>query len=329
MKKIFTFVVSALLASSAFAQDIPAVPGDNAVGLYRTQIEAGYWSVIKTATTNDITVTPVYGETTKTVDLDNDANIGESTEMPRFNGKTIEMEDPGDGVSLGRIFPKTELSAKDAESYVGFKMSIPEGKVINIDKLYSYNFFGNTFMWCVDVVKDGTTLYTTGPVKVNNYNKVDDGVKTGSYGLGISTTKNEMSALLLPGAKAMLGTWVGQSWLGKDWAGNDFTSADQVCLGYKESHAWGNYLTDAVKNLTGDVEVRLYYWKKAGKMMTIGDLFVEVSPGTDTGISSTVANASKTVTGVYTAGGAQVSSLQKGLNIVKYSNGKTVKVLVK
>ena len=314
MKKIFTLVVSALLAGSAFAQDIPAVPGDNAVGLYRTQIEAGYWSVIKTATTNDITVTPVYGETTKTVDLDNEENIGTSTEMPRFNGKTIEMEDPGDGVSYGRIFPKTELSAKNAESYVGFKMTIPEGKAINIDKLYSYNFFGNAFSWCVDIVKNGEVLYTTVENKVNNYNKVDDEAnKRGLYGAGVSVTKDEMSALLLPGAKAMIESWG--------------VAADEFALSNQGNKTWGNYLTDAVKNLTGDVEVRLYYWKKAGKMMTLGDLFVEVSAGTDTGISSTVANSAKTVTAVYTAGGAQVSGLQKGLNIVKYSDGTTAKVL--
>lgn len=50
--------------------------------------------------------------------------------------------------------------------------------------------------------------------------------------------------------------------------------------------------------------------------------------GTWADIENTVNTAdNSTVTEIYTLGGARVNSLQKGINIVRLANGKTVKVI--
>ena len=104
MKKILTLMVSALFAGGAFAQ----APSNNAVGLYRTVLDKDYYSEHKTATIGGIVVEPIMGSTTKDVDLDNDENYGTSTEVARFHGTPIEIEN-----NTGRIFPITELKARD------------------------------------------------------------------------------------------------------------------------------------------------------------------------------------------------------------------------
>ena len=48
--------------------------------------------------------------------------------------------------------------------------------------------------------------------------------------------------------------------------------------------------------------------------------------GVTNGIN-TVNNTNNTITSIYTVGGAKVNSLQKGVNIVRLANGKTVKVI--
>ncbi len=50
--------------------------------------------------------------------------------------------------------------------------------------------------------------------------------------------------------------------------------------------------------------------------------------GTWADIENTVNTAdNSTITEIYTLGGARVNSLQKGINIVRLANGKTVKVI--
>ena len=45
------------------------------------------------------------------------------------------------------------------------------------------------------------------------------------------------------------------------------------------------------------------------------------------GINSVDAAENNTITEIYTLGGARVNSLQKGINIVRLANGKTIKVI--
>ena len=52
----------------------------------------------------------------------------------------------------------------------------------------------------------------------------------------------------------------------------------------------------------------------------------EFGQGVTNGIN-TVNNTNNTITNIYTVGGAKVNSLQKGINIVRLANGKTVKVI--
>ena len=46
-----------------------------------------------------------------------------------------------------------------------------------------------------------------------------------------------------------------------------------------------------------------------------------------TGINTVNTADNSTITEIYTLGGARVNSLQKGINIVRLANGKTVKVI--
>ena len=57
-----------------------------------------------------------------------------------------------------------------------------------------------------------------------------------------------------------------------------------------------------------------------------GAAHAEFGNGVTNGIN-TVNNTNNTITSIYTVGGAKVKSLQKGVNIVRLANGKTVKVI--
>lgn len=57
-----------------------------------------------------------------------------------------------------------------------------------------------------------------------------------------------------------------------------------------------------------------------------GAAHAEFGNGVTNGIN-TVNNTNNTITSIYTVGGAKVNSLQKGINIVRLANGKTVKVI--
>ena len=300
MKKLFTLVAAALMSASAFAQG-PA----NAIGLYRTLLDANYYSEHKTATVAGIEVTPIMGETTSNVDLDNDENYGTSTEVARFHGTPIELEN-----GKGRIFPITELKARDEKSFYGFKFTVPEGKSINIERLLAQAFCGNAYSWAVTISQNGTVVYDSGNLKCNGYDKkycyMDSLNVTATSASGLSdAAKTRMNV-------APFG---------------DGSNTEEGIMSYVGWKA-GNFLTDKVKNLSGEIEVKMYYFNKVKKVFSIGDLYVELSEGTGTGINSIVNNGGeKEVVGIYSVNGAKSNSLQKGLNIIKYSDGTAKKVI--
>lgn len=295
MKKLFTLLVSASLTMGAFAQDVPS----NAVGYYRTRVSEAVFSSLKTATFGGITVTQITGSTTETTDLDNDENYGTSTSKPYYRGVTISTED-----GKGRIYPITKLSSKDDNSYVGLKMTIPEGKKYNIDRLLGQGFFGSPFSWCVDIVKDGSVIYTTGRLTANDYKK-----KT-TYVDSINVTKDKIGGLCADAVTQING-----------WKKDETVDPEEYVLSGKivgsGFEAWGNVLTDAVKNLSGDVELRFYYWNKYNKVLMLHSLYVELSEAETTGIvSARQTETDSNLDNMYNLAGQKVGKGFKGIVVV-------------
>ena len=287
MKKIFTLAAAALMTVGVMAQQ--------KVGLYRTLLDVGYYSEHKTATAGGITVETIMGETTKNVDLDNDANFGESSETPRFHGSVVELEN-----NKGRIFPIEELSARGDESYYGFKMTIPAGKTINIDRLVAQAFAGNAFSWAVTISQNGEVLYDTKNLKVNGYNQpycyVDSINVTATAATGLSDAAKERTTVPETNTEEAVMNWSG----------------------------WeiGNYLPATLQGLSGEVEVKMYYFNKVTKVFAVGDLYVEVSAGEGTGISSAIIENAAKSNVMYNLAGQRIAAPVSGqiyiLNGKKY-----------
>ena len=94
-----------------------------------------------------------------------------------------------------------------------------------------------------------------------------------------------------------------------------FTKASDdsaVTIGIEASNATGNWL--AADNFT------LTYYGKNSALEADGDA---------TPIEGVTSESTAAISAIYTITGAKVSSLQKGINIVKYADGKVAKVLVK
>jgi len=292
MKKILTLLVSALFAGETFAQ-----APSNAIGLYRTLLDKEYYSEHQIATMGGVTVEPIMGSTTKDVDLDNDENYGTSTETARFHGTPIELEN-----GKGRIFPITELGARDENSFYGFKMTIPEGKTVNIDRLVGQAFCGNAYSWAITISQNGNVLYDTNNLKCNGYNQLYcymDSVNvtaTGASGLSDAAKERTNVAPFGDGSntEATVMSWVG--W--KD----------------------GNFLPETLKGLSGEVEVKMYYFNKVKKVFGVGNLYVELSEGTSTGISSVTTETAVGDNAIYNLAGQRVSAPQKGQIYIQ--NGK-------
>jgi len=303
MKKTFTLLALALFAVGAFAQEIHS----NAVGVYRTQTSATTFSTLQTATFGDITVSQTAGTTTSTADLDNDTNYGESTAGYYYRGTVVTTDD-----GKGRIYPITKCTEKDENSYIGVKLSIPEGKKYSIDRLLGQGLFGATFYWCVDVVKDGEALYTTGRLKCNDYKKVT------TYMDSISVTKDSISGLCAAAVEQA------ERWITQKKLNGTVTPEEYILTGkYLGGEVWGNVLTDAVKGLSGDVELRLYYWGQKEKPLVLHSLYVELSEDGASGITQVAAKKNAKSGTMYNLAGQRVDKSYKGMVIMdgrKYVN---------
>lgn len=296
MKKFFTLLVSALLAMGASAQEIPS----NAVGYYRTRISETVFSSLKTATFGGIAVSQVTGSTTVASDLDNDENYGTSTSQPYYRGTIITTED-----GKGRLYPITKLTSKDENSYIGLKMTIPDGKKYNIDRLLGQGLFGSPFSWCVDVVKDGNVIYTTGRLTANDYKK-----KT-TYVDSINVTKDKIGGLCADAVTQING-----------WTKDETIDPEEYTLSWTLMglDAWGNVLTDAVNSLSGDVELRFYYWNKYNKALMLHSLYVELSES-NAGIVSAHQVTPVLNSTMYNLAGQRVGKEYKGIVVV---NGRKI-----
>ena len=300
MKKLFTLVVAALMSASAFAQET-ASP----IGIYRpldlTTLEVGDCS---TKTDFGVTVTPIRGTDAKyreengceTSDA-SDLYIGYSLTEAAASNKSAAAVYAADCV----IYPKVaEQTARQAEEYFGFEMTIPEGKYVNIDALDAYLLSGNAYSWQVEITDEaGNVVYKTQDkgIKINNYNKT--AYTNGVHVTTTAVTEPKWSEELL-----------------KSW--NLETNYDVAAT----------ELLPELKDLTGKYTVKVYYWGKWQKNLTYANVWLELSEGTGTGINSIVNNGGeKEVVGIYSVNGAKSNSLQKGLNIIKYSDGTAKKVI--
>lgn len=78
-----------------------------------------------------------------------------------------------------------------------------------------------------------------------------------------------------------------------------------------------------VYELVGNPLFPEYEFKGYGPSVTVNFVYEP------SGIGNVDADDDKTITGIYTIGGQQIEQFQKGINIVKYSNGKSAKIVVK
>lgn len=269
----------------------------NAAGLYRTVLDTDYYSVHNVATTLGVTVETIMGATTKDVDLDNDENYGDSSEQARFHGSPVELEE-----GLGRIFPITELTARDDNSFYGFKMTIPAGKAVNIDRLVGQAFCGNAYSWAITISQNGNVLYDTKNLKCNGYNQaycyMDSVNVTSTAASGLSDAAKERTNV------APFGTGEMEEEAVMNWVG------------------WekGNYLPASLQNLSGEVEVKMYYFNKVKKVFGVGDLYVVLSEGTTSGISSVATETTVSNGAIYNLAGQRVSAPVRGQIYIQ--NGK-------
>lgn len=88
----------------------------------------------------------------------------------------------------------------------------------------------------------------------------------------------------------------------------------------------------AMKSASGKVRLAIYTTSSAGAMMpfTFGTISMTAKQGTGIDKTEITDNAEKLVpSAIYNAAGQRIDRMQKGVNIVRYANGKTAKILVK
>lgn len=105
--------------------------------------------------------------------------------------------------------------------------------------------------------------------------------------------------------------------------GENWEDAGEIVL---TSNEGGDYSIEDI-TLESDGAIRLVE-SKSQNMCHYIDYIVLVSKDVVTGADS-VPSVDDAVEAIYTAGGAKVSALQPGINIVKMQNGEAKKVLVK
>lgn len=86
--------------------------------------------------------------------------------------------------------------------------------------------------------------------------------------------------------------------------------------------------SDVAHYLSGEIEADREYLMIGGGNKNLTMHQMKFVPGESTGITNVEVDANhRTVTGYYTLGGMETSGLVKGVNIVKYSDGSSVKVI--
>ena len=82
-----------------------------------------------------------------------------------------------------------------------------------------------------------------------------------------------------------------------------------------------------LKGSVNDKSIDLYIKYMGVNMTELLNVTFKGTAVETTGINTVNTADNSTITELYTLGGARVNSLQKGINIVRLANGKTVKVI--
>ena len=262
MKKIFTLIAAAMLSVGAFAQE--------AIGLNRPiDLENGVLGDVEVKAPFGVTVTPIVGDNTKTREEQEvegaatDLYIGYSlTEAPENNKAAFALT--GENV----FYPKVaEQSARQADEFFGFHLSVPAGKPISVSALDVYLLSGNAYQWQVEITDaEGTVIYKTQDkgIKINNYNKT-------AYTNAIKVTADAVTEP--EWSVAILKAW-GQA------ENNDVAATETL---------------PANLQLEGEYDVKVYYWGKWQKNLSFANILTTLSEGTTGITNATVATPSQKV----------------------------------
>lgn len=116
----------------------------------------------------------------------------------------------------------------------------------------------------------------------------------------------------------------------EDGSFNDESGFAHAVLGGNastEGNAIMNAYWQMLKGSVNDKSIDLYIKYLGANMDELIHVTFKGTAVETTGINTVNTADNSTITEIYTLGGARVNSLQKGINIVRLANGKTVKVI--
>lgn len=116
----------------------------------------------------------------------------------------------------------------------------------------------------------------------------------------------------------------------EDGSFNDESGFAHAVLGGNastEGNAIMNAYWQMIKGSVNDKSIDLYIKYLGANMDELIHVTFKGTAVETTGINTVNTADNSTITEIYTLGGARVNSLQKGINIVRLANGKTVKVI--
>lgn len=116
----------------------------------------------------------------------------------------------------------------------------------------------------------------------------------------------------------------------EDGSFNDESGFAHAVLGGNastEGKAIMNAYWQMIKGSVNDKSIDLYIKYLGANMDELIHVTFKGTAVETTGINTVNTADNSTITEIYTLGGARVNSLQKGINIVRLANGKTVKVI--
>ena len=280
MKKIFTLVVSALLAGSAFAQDVPYIlsaVGDNtyAVTMTLDDIKAKYDALWITDAWNMGAALPAGTVMFENDDLVISAAV-DKTPVYTASGKIkdIMRDHPTytGYVNLGSSLPQDEINKEGDNPEKYMTVDVADWKASN----------------------QGLVLVT--PKKKG----------TLSFGVYAGNNKRCIGIYMLPTDEEVDNDFYGE-WVSY----NNFQNEDQTPA-YVE----------------GVIEPGHDFVLVGGGNKNLCLHEIKFVPAGSSSISSALTNGkAKVAVGYYNAAGVQVNGLQKGLNIVKYSDGTAAKII--
>lgn len=181
-----------------------------------------------------------------------------------------------------------------------------------------------------NVVADGSTLIIN-PTDVEDAPEVE--IKSGLYVK--NTTEEPVYASAYVNIKSMDNGRLQCCFPGSCYAKmevGDFTTKPEIPVAAGKTRSFeAEWFPEGYGSCTTDFQIKIFEEKFAptkvlkanGPKVTV--TFIYSDPASINGVSNDGAKA----VAFYNANGQQINNLQKGLNFIKYSNGKTVKTVIK